>query len=81
MTEIAKRSGLSVRSLNRLFLEQLSMTPKQVLSQYRVSKAKELLLDGASVTDACFSVGYQSLTQFISIFRQLTGQLPSEFSR
>jgi len=33
------------------------------------------------VTETAFAVGYQSLSQFISAFRQLTGQIPSEYAR
>ena len=31
----------------------------------------------ASVTEAAFEVGYASLSQFITVFRQVTGKLPS----
>jgi AraC-like DNA-binding protein/mannose-6-phosphate isomerase-like protein (cupin superfamily) len=81
MERAAKAAGLSVRSLNRLFATELSLTPKQVLTQVRVTHARELLLAGKPVTEAAFSVGYGSLAQFISVFRQLTGQLPSEVAR
>ena len=79
---MARKAGLSTRSLNRLFLTELGMTPKQVLIQYRVQKAQELLAQGGrSVTDVAFEVGYQSLSQFIQVFRNLTGLLPSEVAR
>jgi AraC-like DNA-binding protein len=79
---IAAQAGLSVRTLNRLFTTELGATPKQVLSQYRVAAARELLLSGqANATEAAFRVGYQSLAQFIRVFRQVTGQLPSEVAR
>lgn len=82
MDIVAKSSGLSVRSLNRLFLDELSISPRQVLIQYRIEKAKELLLLGQhTVTNAAFEVGYNSLAQFIKSFRQVTGQLPSEIRR
>jgi AraC-like DNA-binding protein len=82
MEKIARDSGLSVRSFNRLFATELGLTPKQVLSQYRVAHAREQLSTGrVTVTEAALSVGYQSLPQFIAIFRQLTGQLPSEVAR
>ena len=82
MTKAASHSGLSVRSLNRLFLDELGLSPRQALIQYRIQKAKELLLTGnQSVTSAALEVGYNSLTQFIKAFRQVTGQLPSEIRR
>jgi AraC-like DNA-binding protein/mannose-6-phosphate isomerase-like protein (cupin superfamily) len=81
MEKAAKAAGLSVRNLNRLFATELSLTPKQVLNQYRVAKARALLLSGSSVTDAALEIGYSSLSQFIQVFRSLTGQLPSAVAR
>ncbi len=80
--ELAKSAGLSTRNLNRLFLEELTLTPKQVITLHRVDRAKHLLSQGQlSVTDVAFEVGYQSVSQFITTFRTLTGQLPSSFTR
>ena len=78
--KIARASGLSVRNLNRLFLKELGMTPKQAITQHRIQHAKALLGQGrTSVTDVAFEVGYNSVSQFISTFRKYTGQLPSSF--
>ncbi len=79
MDRLAKASGLSVRNLNRLFLDESGMTPKQAITFHRIEKAKELLLQNQSVTDVAYEVGYSSLSQFITTFRSLTGKLPSEF--
>jgi AraC-like DNA-binding protein/mannose-6-phosphate isomerase-like protein (cupin superfamily) len=81
MESAASASGLSLRSMNRLFQQELERSPKQVLMQYRVRHAQELLLSGATVTQTALDVGYRSLAQFIAVFRQLTGQLPSEVAR
>ena len=81
MTAVAARAGLSVRNMNRLFLEELGLTPRQVLIQMRMGRARELLLDGAPVTQVALDCGYRSLSRFITTFRQLTGQVPSEFRR
>jgi AraC-like DNA-binding protein/mannose-6-phosphate isomerase-like protein (cupin superfamily) len=76
---LAKSTGLSVRNLNRLFIEELSLTPKQLATMYRIETAKALLKSGRSVTDVALEVGYSSVSQFITTFRVATGQLPSEF--
>ncbi len=81
MDELAKGAGLSTRNLNRLFLEELGMTPKQAITLHRVENAKALLRQGRdSVTNIAFEVGYSSVSQFITTFRKITGQLPSEFT-
>jgi AraC-like DNA-binding protein len=80
--ELASHSGMSARNLNRLFLTELGLTPKQASTSFRIDHAKNLLLGGSvTVTEAAFASGYQSLSQFITVFRQVTGLLPSEIRR
>jgi AraC-like DNA-binding protein len=82
MDQVAKSAGLSVRNFNRLFLAEIGLTPKQAHTLFRVNRARELLSSGKrSVTEVALEVGYSSLSQFISVFRRTTGQLPSEFAR
>ena len=80
LVEVSKRAGLSERSLHRLSVKELGLAPKEVLQRLRVERALELLLrPNASVTSVSLDVGYQSLAQFIEVFRRHTGKLPSEF--
>ncbi len=80
MNEVARKSGLSLRSLNRLVLEETGLSPRHILIRYRIAHACELLMGRKkSVTEVALEVGYQSLSQFISSFRSVTGKLPSEF--
>lgn len=76
---LARESGMSVRNLNRLFLEELGLTPKQAITLHRVERAKALLAARRPVTDVALEVGYGSLSQFITVFRRTTGKLPSEW--
>jgi AraC-like DNA-binding protein len=78
--QIAKYSGLSVRNLNRLFLQETGMSPKQAMTLVRIDQAKKILKTGKrSVTDTALDVGYSSVSQFISTFRKYTGQVPSTY--
>jgi len=78
----AEEAGLSTRTLSRLFLKELGMSPRRALALLRVARAQELLASGrCTVTEAAWEVGYRSLSQFIAVFRQVTGQLPSDFAR
>jgi AraC-like DNA-binding protein len=79
MEQVARHSGLGLRTLNRLFLEEISLSPKQVVTLHRIEEAKRLLKKRMSVTDVALEVGYQSLSQFIHNFRNATGMLPSDF--
>ena len=65
--------------LQRLFKKHYGLSPKQYLINKRIEKAKELLKDGASVTETCFAVGFESLGSFSSLFKTRTGRSPKQF--
>lgn len=82
LSEIAKRSGLSLRNFNRLFLNELGLSPKDYLLLRRIEKAKRLLSETQmTVTDISLEVGYQSLSKFIDAFKRISGSLPSDFRK
>ena len=78
MAAVAQEAGLSLRNLSRLFLHQVGLSPKQALMHYRIAAARDLLLTGSTVSEAALASGYESLAHFITMFRRLTGQLPSQ---
>lgn len=79
---LAQEIGVAERSLSRLFLQELGLSPKQVLILFRMNEAEQLLRSGrTSVTDVAFEMGYRSVSQFITQFRKVTGRLPSEVVR
>jgi len=49
--------------------------------QRRVAESTRLLAEGASVADACYSVGFRSVSSYINAFRKITGCLPSEYKK
>lgn len=63
----------------RLFKSIYGKTPHQYLTSVRIAKAIQLLQAGSSVSDACFSVGFDSLTSFSGLFKRTVGILPSTY--
>lgn len=63
----------------RLFSTIYGKTPHQYLKWVRVEKAQQLLQNGQSVSDACFMVGFKSLTTFSGLFKKITGESPSAY--
>jgi methylphosphotriester-DNA--protein-cysteine methyltransferase len=45
----------------------------------RIERAKALLRNGMSVTDACMAVGCTSLGSFSSRFTEIVGETPSQY--
>ena len=64
---------------NRLFLKQVGSCPSR--RSRSAASAKDQLPKGSRVTEVAFASGYKSLAQFITVFRRLTLQLPSEVAR
>ena len=54
-------------------------TPYSYLMTRRIERAKALLREGASVTDACIAVGCTSLGSFSSRFSDVVGVTPMQY--
>mgnify|MGYP003576603723 FL=1 len=56
-------------------------TPHQYVTQVRIEKAKLLLQDDHSVTDVCFSVGFDAISSFTHLFKRFTQLTPSAYQQ
>jgi AraC-like DNA-binding protein len=78
---LARMAGLSEKHFRRLFGQAYGEAPGRFLARVRIGRAKDLLARGASVTEACMSVGFSSLGSFSTKFSVETGRSPREFQR
>lgn len=67
--------------LLRLYKRYYGQTPKQYLIDKRIEEAKDLLMQGVSVSDTCFDVGFDSPCSFSTLFKSRVGLKPSEFQK
>lgn len=75
---VADACNMSVSTFSRLFRKEQGKTFREYLLEYRIEKARNLLLlPGVSVTNAAFSVGFNSASYFSKMFKRFTGRLPS----
>jgi len=65
----------------RLFKKHYGLTHRQYLIDKRIEKSKEQLINGMSVTETCFAVGFESLGSFSTLFKTKTGKSPTEFKK
>lgn len=77
----ARFTGMSKRSLLRNFQQETGMTMGQWRKHLRMQLALEKLSNGSSVTEACFAVGYNSVSAFIKTFKLIVGMTPRAYSR
>ncbi len=79
LDEIAKLSSMSREAFCRYFKSATSYTFIAFLNRYRVSQAKRHLMMGETVSAACFSCGFESLSYFNRIFKRVTSENPTSF--
>lgn len=76
---VARKVNLTTAAFCRYFKRQTNMTFTTFVNQYRVERAKNLLMQGYNVSETCYEVGVDSLSYFTKIFKELVGENPSEF--
>ncbi|WP_276501985.1 helix-turn-helix domain-containing protein [Terrimonas pollutisoli] len=67
--------------LLRLFKKYYGMTPKQYMTEKRIEKSVKNLKSGMTVTETCFSVGFDCPSSFSTLFKTKIGLAPSEFQK
>lgn len=79
--DVTTRFGLSARSLQRLFRSYVGVTPKWVLSRYRLHEAAERLADPSSggLSQVATDLGYFDQSHFIRDFTRAVGVTPGQF--
>jgi AraC family carnitine catabolism transcriptional activator len=77
-TGVARRLGLSMRQLQRLFRAKLGIGPLQHYRRMRLAKAHALLQQTAlAVTEVAVSAGFASPEHFSRVYRKAFGRPPS----
>ena len=82
LDEIARRFGISRRSLNRKFKEATGDTPQSYMQKIKIEQAKSLLEnENLSISEVVYEIGYTDGHSFRKLFKKITGLLPSEYKR
>lgn len=71
---------ISPSTFSRLFHREHGQTFREFVRDYRIGRAKELLLSSShSISDIAFAVGFNDLAYFSRAFRRFTGVCPTQF--
>ena len=76
---MAREALMSPAHFSRKFRAAYGETPYSYIMTRRIERAKALLRQGRSVTDACVSVGCASLGSFSARFADVVGEPPSRY--
>ncbi|PWV50612.1 AraC family transcriptional regulator [Chitinophaga sp. S165] len=76
--ELAYLSGRSLSSFKREFQQIFNVPPATWIREKRLNKAKEMLETTAmSVSEICYSLGFENVSHFSRIFKQYHGIMPT----
>ncbi len=77
---IQEKMFMSRSSLYRMMNEKTGLNTQQYVNQFRLEKAKEMLLnEKASISEIAYACGFNSLSYFSRTFKDRFGKSPSEF--
>lgn len=80
ITEVAEKFYISPQHLSKVFKKRTGHSPKQYLTQMRISKAKELLVNTSlSVQEISSRSGFGDESNFIRIFKKYVGVTPNKY--
>nr|WP_221284774.1 AraC family transcriptional regulator [Mucilaginibacter sp. SP1R1] len=78
---VAGKVNLTTAAFCRYFKRQTNITFTEFVNQYRIERAKNLLMQDKNVTETCYAVGFETLSYFNKLFNKLVGKNPSDFKK
>jgi AraC-like DNA-binding protein len=80
INQLAVMAGRSLSSFRRDFLSIYNMPPSQWIREKRLNKAKEFLqTTNMTITDICYTLGFESISHFSRLFKSEFGYAPSVY--
>ncbi|QRM57620.1 AraC family transcriptional regulator [Sinorhizobium sp. BG8] len=79
--ELAAQCELSRSYFNKAFKESFGRTPSRWLTEYRVARVKELLLEDAPIAEVAICCGFADQSHMTRVFTALTKETPARFRR
>lgn len=81
IAEVASLCDMSKEAFCRFFKQTTRLTFTDFLNQYRVNRAKQLLLLDKNISEVCYETGFESLSYFNRVFKKITNMNPLAFKK
>ena len=80
ITQLTRICMTNHKALSKLFTEYLGESPTKYLTNFRIQKAKMLLLQtNHKISEIALAVGFSDPLYFSNVFHKITGLSPREF--
>lgn len=79
--DISQKLKISTATLYRLFIKFVGISPNRYINNYRITMAKNLIDDGASISTAALSCGFKDPLYFSRVFKSFTSVSPSDYKK
>ena len=81
LSALAQQQHISENYLCTQFKQHTGLTLRAYLLDRKIQCAKNLLQQGASVTDACYHSGFNDYANFIRSFTKVVGISPGKYKK
>lgn len=81
MEELARIALLSESRFKQKFKMEMGTSPRDFVNFHKVEAAKNLLLEGHSITDVAMELSFSSSNYFSSVFRRYTSFSPTQYAQ
>ena len=61
------------------FKKQTGITIKEFMNTRKITKAKQMISEGADIMGLCYECGFNDYSTFYKAFKKLTGKSPKDF--
>lgn len=79
--DISDHVGLDANRLNKIMKDETGQTVIKWITNIRIERAKELLLQNKRLTQIYSDVGYTNISYFSNVFKKVCGVTPLEYRR
>lgn len=80
MKQLSADLNMSEANFCQYFKKITGVTPKDYLTNLKLSKARDMIRNG-SVTDAAMDLGYENISHFITLFKEKYGITPKQYQK
>lgn len=79
LKDVADHTGFNEAYFSRIFKEIYGKNFNIFLKEFRIKKCEHLLMNANTITEAALSSGFNSVTTFNRVFKEVKGCTPSEY--